>query len=149
MHSQTESAAGALRQKAEPSGWTDLNEVVPQLMAPAAGRGLVFRCDALPLARGSQEDWTQLLQALLQPLLDPASGSGRRYVHIQCSEDLGSREQHYRLSLQGSTPTRSPADTSVPVTVGALCERLGIRLDQPARNGSQPHIILQFSGKQS
>jgi hypothetical protein len=144
MHENSVSPAGDTRVVSP--GWTDLNTLLTGLLADCAATHIRF--DTLPQAAGGQEEWWLLLRWLLQPLRQQPTGP--RYVHIQCSEDTGSRDQRFLLTVRcnGLAAFTRAFAFGNPQLAG-LADRLGIMLRQPAAADAHCLFILEFAGKKT
>jgi hypothetical protein len=142
------SPAGEARLIADPPGWTDLNTLLAGMLADCVATHV--RCETLPLAAGGQEEWWLLLRWLLKPLLQNRAADDVRYAHVQCCEDLESREQHFLLTVRCSgLAGLTRAFTFSNPQLSGIAARLGVAIRQPAAADAHCLFILQFAGKKT
>lgn len=60
----------------------DLNEIIQKALAPLQRSNRVIRCSELPLAKGSSDQWQQVMEALLYCICSGVAPRKKLYLHI-------------------------------------------------------------------
>ncbi|GAA4334083.1 hypothetical protein [Flaviaesturariibacter amylovorans] len=141
--------AGPPRPAAEGGEWADLNRVLSTVLATTPeGPEASIRCEALPMAQGTADDWHCLLRALVQLAFGLPSEERRRYLHIQCQEerDPAAGATWFLLSLHVNVRPPGSADAllnDLAHHCGGLSARLSVQAHSPTHSLFQIH----FAGK--
>ena len=79
------SVAGLHGGDEKPEQSVDLNEIFRAVLDTySVDGGLIFRCDKLPIAIGSPEDFTYLFDALLSMIVSHPPQGSKLYLYVKC-----------------------------------------------------------------